>query len=192
MLTEIYIEALLVDEELADQVWEAWDAGEISDFVAAWAWWIVADDCCIKISSVSSQLISKKKEYKGRVVALVRCRECKYEISDRAKTCPNCGEPNTSILTKFTRYYFIGGFVFFPLYAVIINPIEAGWMAASWLFVGPSLALIAYGMPRKSASRLAGLLYGLGIAWLILALVVGIELIWIRGFGLHDLQRILD
>ena len=29
MLTEIYIEALLVDEELAEQVWEAWDAGEI-------------------------------------------------------------------------------------------------------------------------------------------------------------------
>ena len=27
MLTEIYIEALLVDEELADQVWEAWDEG---------------------------------------------------------------------------------------------------------------------------------------------------------------------
>jgi len=26
MLTEIYIEALLVDEELADQVREAWDA----------------------------------------------------------------------------------------------------------------------------------------------------------------------
>ena len=25
MLTEIYIEALLIDEELADQVWEAWD-----------------------------------------------------------------------------------------------------------------------------------------------------------------------
>ncbi len=27
VLTEIYIEALLVDEELADQVWEAWDKG---------------------------------------------------------------------------------------------------------------------------------------------------------------------
>ena len=25
MLTEAYIEALLVDGELADQVWEAWD-----------------------------------------------------------------------------------------------------------------------------------------------------------------------
>ena len=41
MLTEIYIEALLVNKELADQVWEDWDKGEISDEVAAWAWWIV-------------------------------------------------------------------------------------------------------------------------------------------------------
>ena len=29
MLTEIYIEALLVDEELADQDWEAFDKGQI-------------------------------------------------------------------------------------------------------------------------------------------------------------------
>jgi len=42
MLTEIYIEALLVDEELADQVWEAWDAGEIVNLIALRAWlWIV-------------------------------------------------------------------------------------------------------------------------------------------------------
>ena len=34
MLTEIYIEALLVDEELADQVWEAWDVGEADDQAA--------------------------------------------------------------------------------------------------------------------------------------------------------------
>ncbi len=38
MLSELYIEALPVDEELADMVWEAWDAREISDAVAAWAW----------------------------------------------------------------------------------------------------------------------------------------------------------
>ena len=42
MLTEIYIEALLVDEELADQVWAAWDRGEISDFWASWLWIAVA------------------------------------------------------------------------------------------------------------------------------------------------------
>ncbi len=38
MLTEIYIEAPLVDEELADQIWEAWDKGGISDFWAVWMW----------------------------------------------------------------------------------------------------------------------------------------------------------
>jgi hypothetical protein len=42
MLTEIYIEALLVDEELADQVWEAWDIGEIDDAVAFIAWMMIA------------------------------------------------------------------------------------------------------------------------------------------------------
>jgi len=43
MLTEIYIEALLVDEELADQVWEAWSAREIDDQIACIAWWLIAD-----------------------------------------------------------------------------------------------------------------------------------------------------
>ena len=41
MLTEIYIEALLVDEEMADLVWEAWDAGLIPDDLAALAWTVV-------------------------------------------------------------------------------------------------------------------------------------------------------
>jgi len=42
MLTEIYIEALLVDEELADQVWEAWDTEMIDDPVVYTAWMIIA------------------------------------------------------------------------------------------------------------------------------------------------------
>ena len=42
MLLQIYIEALLVDPEAADAVWEAWSDGEISDFWAAWAWWQIA------------------------------------------------------------------------------------------------------------------------------------------------------
>ena len=42
MLTEIYIEALPVDEELADQVWEALDKGEIDGQCAAIAWLLIA------------------------------------------------------------------------------------------------------------------------------------------------------
>ena len=41
MLTEIYIEALLANEDLADQVWEAWDRREIDEAIACVAWMII-------------------------------------------------------------------------------------------------------------------------------------------------------
>ena len=43
MLTEIYIEAQVVDRELADQVWEAWDAGKISSLSASLMWLLIFD-----------------------------------------------------------------------------------------------------------------------------------------------------
>ncbi len=42
MLTLLYIEAFLVDEKLADQVWEAWDSDETDDQVAWLEWWLIA------------------------------------------------------------------------------------------------------------------------------------------------------
>ncbi len=50
MLTEIYIEALLVDEELSDLVWEAWNTGEVDNETACIAWMLIAGVC----SSISS------------------------------------------------------------------------------------------------------------------------------------------
>ena len=38
MLTDLYIEALLVDENLAEAIWELWDAGVTTDSYAARAW----------------------------------------------------------------------------------------------------------------------------------------------------------
>ena len=38
MLTRLYVEALLRDESLADQVWELWNAGLIPDELAAEYW----------------------------------------------------------------------------------------------------------------------------------------------------------
>ena len=35
MLTEMYIEALLADEDLADQVWELWGSGVIPNELAS-------------------------------------------------------------------------------------------------------------------------------------------------------------
>ncbi len=56
MVTGIYIEALLVDEELADQVWEAWDKGEIDDQVAWSAWCLIM--LIARYSGQSSSTIS--------------------------------------------------------------------------------------------------------------------------------------
>ena len=42
MLAEIYIDALLVDEDLADQVWELWNIGLISDDLTAIAWMMIS------------------------------------------------------------------------------------------------------------------------------------------------------
>ena len=42
MLTEIYIEALLVNEKLADQIWQAWDKEEIDDQTACMVWVLIA------------------------------------------------------------------------------------------------------------------------------------------------------
>ncbi len=47
VLTEIYIEALLVDDELADQVWEMWEAGLILDELAAYAWWLFVEQLTV-------------------------------------------------------------------------------------------------------------------------------------------------
>lgn len=41
MLTEIYIEALLVDEDLADQVWALWYVGVIDDQLVLIAWMLI-------------------------------------------------------------------------------------------------------------------------------------------------------
>ena len=57
MLSEMYIAALQVDENLADQVWEAWDKGEISDFWVAWLWWAIADSpACSSTNSRADHL----------------------------------------------------------------------------------------------------------------------------------------
>ena len=42
MLARLYVEALLVDEKQADQVWELWNAGVITDDLAAMAWMLIA------------------------------------------------------------------------------------------------------------------------------------------------------
>ncbi len=65
MLCEAYIEALLVDEALADQVWEAWDKGKIEDQMAWLAWWFITlntkQSKILLLSYVDNNEISKMR-----------------------------------------------------------------------------------------------------------------------------------
>lgn len=47
MFADLYVLAFKVDMDLADEVYELWDAGVITDDLAAWAWCILAlcHDC---------------------------------------------------------------------------------------------------------------------------------------------------
>ena len=58
MLTEIYIEALLVDEELAEQVWKAWDSGEIDHQMASLMWWLITLRCSKRGNQVEIRKLS--------------------------------------------------------------------------------------------------------------------------------------
>ncbi len=42
MLTQMFIEALLVDKVLADQVWEAWNTENLTDGAACLAWMLIS------------------------------------------------------------------------------------------------------------------------------------------------------
>jgi len=71
MLTEIYIEALLVDEELADEVWDEWDAGEADDQIAffslgAYCW------TGLFLQSASARLKSCEIVWTGRRMSALR------------------------------------------------------------------------------------------------------------------------
>ncbi len=57
MLTELYIDALLVDEELADLVWEAWDVGAVEDYNACIAWTLFATQLSMPRHDMAEQQI---------------------------------------------------------------------------------------------------------------------------------------
>ena len=59
MLTAIYIEALLVDEEQADQVWDAWDARRLTDLTTTLMWLLIADTDVAAKFSVCSFCVNK-------------------------------------------------------------------------------------------------------------------------------------
>ena len=70
MLTEIYIEAILVNEELAEQVWEAWVKGEIDDSLAVWCWSSIVICICRRrrVMATWNEEFARLSEIEGNAV----------------------------------------------------------------------------------------------------------------------------
>jgi len=62
MLTELYIEALLVNQELADQVWETWDAGQTSILAASLMWLLIVDGNDAPLFSLCKSCVNQQRK----------------------------------------------------------------------------------------------------------------------------------
>lgn len=95
-------------------------------------------------------------------MALVKCKECSAEISEKAFDCPNCGaklrKPQRTILGKIIKYSFIG----FNLLMLF------------WFVSGMSLASEVV-IDASSDAEQAGAAIGTGIGAMI------IIMIWVLG-----------
>ena len=63
MPTDIYIEALLVNEELADEVWQLSYDGEIDDELAEIAWLLVAVSIQVDQGRLQRPLYTRKRNF---------------------------------------------------------------------------------------------------------------------------------
>jgi hypothetical protein len=126
-------------------------------------------------------------------MAITRSQKCEHENIGEANVCPDCGvRHKRSPLVRFTFFYFVGGIIFVLLYGIFVDRDVAIFVVVNWLALGIAVALIAYGLPRKDSDDVAGLIYIIGIAWLVLLLAAGIVLIWNDGIGVQELQWLLD
>ncbi len=126
-------------------------------------------------------------------MTITHCEDCGREIGSQSMTCTHCEETQrTSPFTRFTFFYFIAGFLFVVVYAFYADRDVATFVAANWLALGISVACIAYGLARKESNDLAGLIYIVGLAWLVLLLGIGVALIWNDGIGVQELKWLLS
>ena len=68
-------------------------------------------------------------------MALIKCSECGKEISDKAESCPNCGNPiNKKEESKIMVYGYNESYMINPKVKIFINNEEIGSVSKGQLF----------------------------------------------------------
>ena len=70
---------------------------------------------------------------KGMPMALIKCSECGTEISDKAASCPRCGNPMATISSPKASAFALPP----PYVAPPAQPRKGGWL--KWVFIVPVL-----------------------------------------------------
>lgn len=95
-------------------------------------------------------------------MALVKCKECQTEVSDKAYDCPNCGailrKPKRTIFGKIIKFSFIG----FNILMLI------------WIISGIGTAAESVGTAASEAEQAgAAIGTGLGVMFIVMIWAVG-------------------
>ena len=66
-------------------------------------------------------------------MALIKCSECGKEVSDKAESCPNCGNPINQA-SKIMVYGYSESYMLNPKVKIFVNGVEVGAVAKGQLF----------------------------------------------------------
>lgn len=106
---------------------------------------------------------SEKSRKKEHIMSMIKCKECKEQISNKAHKCPNCGVVLKELTRTFTGHVFNTLFALFNFLMMVITlvwgalvmsggggigiisiPLMVFYMLVIWIFIGIPLAIMSY------------------------------------------------
>ena len=109
-------------------------------------------------------------------MSLIECKECGKEVSSKATTCPNCGNPinnkgaNKDAVQQKTNGFAITGFVI-GLVSMLIDPVGIfGTLAVVFSSIG--LGKIKNNGQKGKGLAVTGLILGIvALVWLVIKII---------------------
>ena len=107
-------------------------------------------------------------------MALIKCPECGRDVSDKAKTCPNCGCP-TNRFQNEKEFPTLISYLFFAFFVVSMIFLHIGWIINSVLLVATfAFSILSLRSKEKLCilSAIPLIVSGIAIAMLLLETLI--------------------
>ena len=109
-------------------------------------------------------------------MSLIKCQECGRDVSDKAKTCPNCGCPINRFQNEkdFPTYTLIA-YLFFAFFGISMIFLHIGWIINTILMVATFVySIVALKSKEKLCilSAIPLIISGISIAMFLLGALI--------------------